>query len=218
MATDTSERGLESLIVAAMTGRSGGVAGNTVGEIRPGLGTGYVEGSPAEYDRDYAVDLGRLLQFLNATQPAVVEQFALEADGPKRRQFLNRLQGEIAKRGVIDVLRKGIKHGGPRHPLLRQPTPGNQKAARLYQENIFSVTRQLQYSKDARPLALDLCLFINGLPVFTFELKNSLTKQTVEDAVQQYRATATRASCFSSSAAAWPILPSTTRKCASAPS
>jgi type I restriction enzyme, R subunit len=188
MATDTSERGLESLIVAAMTGRSGGVAGNTVGEIRPGLGTGYVEGSPAEYDRDYAVDLGRLLQFLNATQPAVVEQFALEQDGPKRRQLLNRLQGEIAKRGVIDVLRKGIHHQAAHVTLFYgSPTPGNQKAARLYRENIFSVTRQLQYSKDAAKLALDLCLFINGLPVFTFELKNRLTKQTVEDAVQQYR-------------------------------
>jgi type I restriction enzyme R subunit len=35
--------------------------------------------------------------------------------------------------------------------------------------------------------ALDLCLFINGLPIATFELKNSLTKQTVEDAVQQYK-------------------------------
>src|SRR5690606_9549648 len=67
------------------------------------------------------------------------------------------------------------------------PTPGNLKAAQLYQENIFSVTRQLQYSKDATRLALDLCLFINGLPIFTFELKNRLTKQTVEDAVQQYR-------------------------------
>ena len=35
--------------------------------------------------------------------------------------------------------------------------------------------------------ALDLGLFINGLPIATFELKNSLTKQTVEDAVEQYK-------------------------------
>ena len=50
----------------------------------------------------------------------------------------------------------------------------------------FSVTRQLRYSKDETQLALDLCLFINGLPIATFELKNRLTKQTVDDAVQQY--------------------------------
>ena len=49
------------------------------------------------------------------------------------------------------------------------------------------MTRQLRYSRDERQLALDLCLFINGLPVATFELKNSLTKQTVADAVEQYK-------------------------------
>jgi type I restriction enzyme R subunit len=48
-------------------------------------------------------------------------------------------------------------------------------------------TRQLRYSRDETQLALDLCLFINGLPIAAFELKNSLTKQTVEDAVQQYK-------------------------------
>jgi type I site-specific restriction-modification system R (restriction) subunit len=32
-----------------------------------------------------------------------------------------------------------------------------------------------------------VALFINGLPVATFELKNSLTKQTVADAVAQYQ-------------------------------
>ena len=56
-----------------------------------------------------------------------------------------------------------------------------------YAANLFSVTRQLRYSKDETQLALDLALFINGLPVATFELKNQLTKQTVEDAVEQYK-------------------------------
>ena len=34
---------------------------------------------------------------------------------------------------------------------------------------------------------MDLVLFINGLPILTFELKNNLTRQTAEDAVEQYR-------------------------------
>jgi type I restriction enzyme, R subunit len=67
------------------------------------------------------------------------------------------------------------------------PSPGNAKAAERYAANRFSVTRQLRYSRDETQRALDLCLFINGLPVATFELKNSLTKQTVEDAVEQYK-------------------------------
>ena len=67
------------------------------------------------------------------------------------------------------------------------PSPGNTRAVERFAANIFSVTRQLRYSKDETQLALDLALFINGLPVATFELKNRLTKQTVEDAVQQYK-------------------------------
>jgi type I restriction enzyme R subunit len=67
------------------------------------------------------------------------------------------------------------------------PSPGNPKAAGRFALNRFSVTRQLRYSRDDTAHALDLALFINGLPVATFELKNSLTKQTVEDAVEQYK-------------------------------
>ena len=67
------------------------------------------------------------------------------------------------------------------------PNENNDTAKALYAKNIFSVTRQLRYSIDAGKLALDLCIFINGLPVITFELKNQLTKQNVENAVQQYK-------------------------------
>src|SRR5690606_15740063 len=67
------------------------------------------------------------------------------------------------------------------------PSAGNPTAQARFAANRFSVTRQLRYSRDETRRALDLCLFINGLPVITFELKNSLTKQTVEDAVQQYK-------------------------------
>jgi type I restriction enzyme R subunit len=134
------------------------------------------------------VDLAKLLAFLRATQPTVVEQLGLDADGLRRQQFLARLQGEIARRGIVDVLRKGIRHGPATVDLFYgTPSPGNAKAVERFAANIFSVTRQLRYSKDETKLALDLCLFINGLPVTTFELKNRLTKQAVEDSVQQYR-------------------------------
>jgi len=191
MTTDTSEHGLESLIVASLTGRSPidrSGEWDMRDETEPYGGAAYVEGDPADYDRDHAVDLAKLLEFLRRTQPKVVEQVGLAEDGPLRQKFLTRLQGEIAKRGIIDVLRKGIHHG-PVHVVMfyGSPTPGNVRAQELYEANVFSVTRQLRYSKDETKLALDLVLFINGLPIATFELKNRLTKQTVEDAVQQYR-------------------------------
>ena len=149
---------------------------------------GYSQGDPADYDREHAVDLARLMQLLAATQPDVVETLGIGEDGPKRNQFLHRLQGEVAKRGVVDVLRSGIKHG-PAHLELfyGTPTSGNLKAAERFEANIFSVTRQLRYSRSETALSLDLAIFINGLPIATFELKNKLTKQTVFDAVQQYQ-------------------------------
>jgi type I restriction enzyme R subunit len=189
--TDTTEKGLESLIVAALTGKTGvtapqpGEAADSEGGFG---GTGWILGDAKSYDREYAVDLAQLSDFIFGTQKPLIEAFDLEHESPTRRGFLARLQGEIAKRGVIDVLRRGIKHG-PHHVDLfyGTPSPGNEKAEKLFAENRFSVTRQLKYSRDETQLALDLCLFINGLPVATFELKNSLTKQTVADAVEQYK-------------------------------
>ncbi len=168
--SDTSESGLESLIVKGL------------------LSKGWLAGGSPSYDRSYCVDLEHLLAFVLATQPKLAEVFDLANDSPTRRQFLARLEKEIGTRGVIDVLRKGIKHGA--HDLIlfyATPSPDNARAVELYKANRFSVTRQLRYSRDETRRALDLGLFINGLPVATFELKNSLTKQTVADAIEQYK-------------------------------
>lgn len=170
MSTDTTERGLENIIERDM------------------LAQGWKKGSPADYNRDYSLDLTHLTSFIRDTQKELVEAFDLENDTPHRQKFLARLQGEVTKRGVIDVLRHGIKHGAHHLDLYYAiPSVGNAKASELHSHNRFSLTRQLCYSNDATRLALDMAIFINGLPFATFELKNSLTKQTVEDAVWQYR-------------------------------
>ena len=112
----------------------------------------------------------------------------MDEDGPTRRNFLARLQGEISKRGIIDVLRHGVKHGAHDLSLFYgTPSAGNPQAQERFAQNRFTVVRQLRYSRDDTQRALDIGLFINGLPVITFELKNSLTKQTTADAVEQYR-------------------------------
>jgi type I restriction enzyme, R subunit len=172
MSTDLSEKSLETLIVDHMTSDEGG----------------WLAGDPKDYEREYAIDLMQLTAFLRATQPDTADALDLDHDGPTRRRFLARLQGEVAKRGVIDVLRKGIKHGAHDLDLFYgTPSAGNLPAIERSAANRFSVTRQLRYSRDETQLALDLGLFINGLPVATFELKNNITKQTAEDAVEQYK-------------------------------
>lgn len=170
MPTDISEKGLESIVVRDL------------------LAAGWLAGISADYDRAYCVDLVHLRAFVEATQPKLAVAFDLATDSPTRKQFLARLEKEIGTRGVIDVLRHGIKHGPHDLTLFyATPSPDNARAVELHAQNRFSVTRQLRYSRDETRNSLDLCLFINGLPVATFELKNSLTKQTVGDAVHQYK-------------------------------
>ena len=195
MTTDTSEKGLETLIMRHMTGTEGlAVAPNTIAKPPTPYGdTGYIAGSAQDYDRAHALDVPQLFAFLRATQLEAFEKLAMsdanDAKDINRLKFLKRLSGDIGKRGVIDVLRKGIEHHPAGHFDLfyGTPSPGNAKAEALHSENRFSITRQLAYSMDETRRALDLGLFINGLPIATFELKNSLTKQAVADAIQQYK-------------------------------
>lgn len=169
--TNTKESGLEALIVKWLVEHND-----------------YEQGSNADYNRDYAIDETRLFRFLQDTQPDSLTKLGVFRSEMKKQQFLNRLQGEIAKRGIIDVLRNGVKvYPASLIMFYLTPTENNVKAKEMYEKNIFSVTRQLMYSNDSTRLALDMCVFINGLPVITFELKNQLTKQDVDDAVNQYK-------------------------------
>lgn len=171
MVTNTKEIGLETLIINHLV---------SVNE--------YEQGSNDDYSKDYAIDETRLLRFLQNTQPDELEKIGVFKSKHKKEQFFNRLQCEIAKRGIIDVLRKGIKvYPANLITFYMTPTEKNIVAKEMFEKNIFSVTRQLMYSKDNTKLAIDFVIFINGLPVLTCELKNRLTKQDVNDAVYQYQ-------------------------------
>ena len=187
-----NEASLEAQIVADLTGlpvEKVGIHPALSEAPAPYAGAGYVQGDPDDYDRQRAVDLVQLGAFLEATQPEVASRLSLAEDTPIRRKFLARLQGAIAKKGVIHILRHGMGHGSITNLSLFYGTPsaGNRKAQENYAANIFSITRQLRYSQDGSAHSLDLCLFINGLPFATFELKNRITKQTYHDAIQQYQ-------------------------------
>lgn len=169
--TDKTERGFETLIVNWLVEQNG-----------------YEQGTNDDYNKEYTVDETRLFRFLNDTQPREMAKLGVNNSDQKKRQFLNRLSGEIAKRGIIDVLRNGVKaYPADLIMFYFTPTENNEKSKQMFEKNIFSVTRQLRYSIDASKLALDLCLFINGLPVVTIELKNHFTGQSTADAVEQYK-------------------------------
>lgn len=169
--TNTRENGFETLIVDWL-----------VNEDK------YERGTNADYNKDYAVDEVRLFRFLNDTQPTKMAELHIQDNNLEKSKFFARLSEKLRTDGVIELLRKGFRY---KHLTLTLfyvvPSEGNKEAAGMYNKNIFSVTRQLMYSKANPRLALDVAIFLNGLPIITFELKNQLTKQNVNDAVYQYK-------------------------------
>ena len=147
--SDTTERGLERLICTALTGQ--GVRGPLLQALWENRAVGYGGvgwscGNPHDYDREYCVDLVQLSAFLRDTQPEAAEALTLSEEGPVRRAFLTRLQGEISKRGTIDVLRNGIKHQSFHldlfygTPVGRQPAgTGTVRAEPLYRHAAASL-------------------------------------------------------------------------------
>src|SRR5690606_32439141 len=132
-----------------------------------------------------------VVDFILATQPKEWQKLAQHHGPAVREKFLKRLSGEIERRGALDVLRNGIKDSGCKFRLAYfRPASGlNEQTRRLYLANLFTVVRQLHYRPSAPGKgdgpSLDLALFLNGIPIFTAELKNPLTSQTVEDAMHQ---------------------------------
>ena len=118
-----------------MTGEDGlAVPPNmAAGPPLPYGGTGYLVGSVRDYDRAQALDVAQLFAFLRDTQPEAFRKLAMvdmnDTKGINRLKFLARLSGEIGKRGVIDVIRKGLDHGPLHFDLFYStPSPGNARA------------------------------------------------------------------------------------------
>ena len=170
--SDTSEKGLESLIEKSLLEEAG-----------------YLKGEPADYARAYCLDSRQLLAFLHATQPQAMARLQTRHGERLAEKLQERISAQIVQRGLLDVLRKGIKEGTEELILYyAQPASDfNPQAIEHYAANRFSVTRQLRYSEERKQRALDMVIFINGLPIATFELKNSLTGQGVKNAMRQYQ-------------------------------
>lgn len=167
---DTSETGLEKIIVDWLRDKNG-----------------YEQATPHDYNKDFALVDTWVERFVVATQPDKVEQSMCFASPSERMKFFTRLANEITKRGVVDVLRKGYKFNGSTFDLYYPlPSDLNPSAKKAYGQNIFGVIRQVMYSK-TNTNEIDFVVFINGLSLATFELKNNYTGQTYENAIRQYQ-------------------------------
>lgn len=165
--TDTSERGFQKFI-----------ANYLVTEHK------FIETSPTEFDREFCINTKQVLAFIEATQKDAYEMIQKKGE----RSFLVRLDEKIKELGVIEVLRKGVKHFDKTVELFyRKPSSSyNTKDAARYAANLFSVTQELKYSL-SHENRLDLTIFVNGIPVMTCELKNPLSGQYVQNGIRQYQ-------------------------------
>ncbi|MDE0467767.1 MAG: type I restriction endonuclease [Candidatus Poribacteria bacterium] len=150
--------------------------------------SGYQSLQSSHYNKSRCLIPNETLKFIQDTQPEVYQRLERQYDADTPDKFLDRVSREIKNRGVLDVLRKGIRDRGCHFKLTYfLPSSGmNPDHQQLYAQNRFSLIRQLKYS-EKNEKSLDMTLFLNGLPLVTMELKNSLTGQTVADAEKQYR-------------------------------
>lgn len=173
MNTDTSEKGFETHIVNSLVSKNN-----------------YILRSNKDYDNKLCMDKDMLFQFLEETQPLAVEKLKSFHKELYEQKITKRINDRIQAVGIIEVLRKGIVDGFTNTELQlfydKPVSELNPNAQLLYQQNKFSVMRQVYFSP-VNSKSLDMMVFINGIPIASFELKNELTQQNVSHAIQQYK-------------------------------
>ncbi len=147
----------------------------------------YLKGFPETYDRELCLIPSEVIIFLQQTQPDEWKKLEAQYGSDTEKKICHRLSQEIAKHGSLHVIRKGIKDRDAKFSLAYfKPSSGlNPDHLKLYTCNRLVVVRQLRYSA-RNENSIDMVIFLNGIPIITMELKNSLTGQFVEDAIMQY--------------------------------
>ncbi len=143
---------------------------------------------PTKYDKTLCLIPSKLIEFIKETQSKIFEKLELQYGLETESKLTKRISSEIESRGVIDVLRKGVKDRGCTfHLVYFQPKSGlNPDHQELYKKNKLITVRQLKYSKHNEN-SIDMGIFINGIPIMLLELKNSLTGQNHNDGIKQWK-------------------------------
>ncbi|MDX1348821.1 MAG: DEAD/DEAH box helicase family protein [Putridiphycobacter sp.] len=209
MHSQTNEQALEAAIEKILTGtcleeiKSQGLSVGAVNEDAEmyQAGKGYFIGQPNNFNVQFAIDEQFFWTFLETTQKEELDKLrtlstsAGSAESGAevsdwKLKILNRFDRMIKKYGILHLLRKGLEVDDAHFTLFYQlPLTSSSKSVKdRFEQNMFSITRQLRYSKDNPREEIDLVLFLNGLPLVTMELKNSWTGQTAKvHGQQQYK-------------------------------
>ncbi|WP_341508409.1 type I restriction endonuclease subunit R [Mesomycoplasma ovipneumoniae] len=141
------------------------------------------------FNRKYAFDQKRLLEFIKTSQPGEFDILRLDTDSGKEK-FYKQLDASIRQNGIVSVLKNGIKCYPSSGTIIfyHAIDPKRPSSYNEFKTNIFSVTNQLTYSDKNKGLELDLAIFVNGLPIITMELKSRASSSgwAYKDAEDQY--------------------------------
>lgn len=149
---------------------------------------GFQKLSPLSYDLEKNFFVNTLIDFISSSQSKEWERYQRYYGDNSADKLIRRLTDEIRNRGLIDVLKKGIKDMGVDLKLcfFKPESDLNPDLITLYKKNVFGITRQFKYSK-LNENAIDIVLSLNGIPLFALELKDQLTGQTYENAIEQWK-------------------------------
>ena len=188
MPSQTNEQALEAAIEKKLTGtcledlKKQVSADNTVNERNElyRSGNGYYIGYANDFNAKYAIDEVRFWHFLETTQPEELAKLQKQSDW--KLKILERLDRLVKKYGILRLLRKGLEIDDAHFTLLYVlPLASSSTAAKTnFDNNEFSVSRQIRYSTLNPREEIDMVVFINGLPIATMELKNHWTGQNAK--------------------------------------
>ncbi len=148
---------------------------------------GFTKGDLKTYDREKAIDLPKLIAFVQKTQPKQWERYERNYGTDAEKKFYKRFQESVDTFGLLHVLRHGFEDRGAKIEIVafKQNNNRSQKVIDNYNSNIVTCTRQFKYSAQNEN-SIDMVLSVNGIPLAALELKNQLTGQSIANAKKQF--------------------------------
>ena len=148
---------------------------------------GYAKGNQDTYNKEKAIDMPVLISFIEKTQSKVWQRYVNVYGEKAESQLYKVFQADVARYGLIHVLRMGIKDRGIniRFCYFAPASNMNGELVQKYNDNILTETRQFAYSTQNNN-TIDMVLSLNGIPIIALELKNQLTGQSVDNAKRQF--------------------------------
>lgn len=140
------------------------------------------------HDVERCIYLDVLCEFISKTQPKEWARYTKFYGESAPEKLYRRLEDTICNQGLIHVLRNGIEDMGVKLKVcyFKPESDLNELSLERYNANILGCTRQFKYSPKLNN-TIDMVLSLNGIPIVALELKNQLTGQDYQCAINQFK-------------------------------